>query len=34
MGKGQGASYTLSRTMLLWAPIEPVRLDPRLPDER
>jgi hypothetical protein len=33
VGKGQGARYTLSRTMLLWAPIEPVRLDPRLPNE-
>jgi hypothetical protein len=29
MGKGQGAGYYIGRTMLLWAPIKPVRLDPR-----
>jgi hypothetical protein len=31
MGKGQGAGYWIGRTMLLWAPIKPVRLDPRAP---
>jgi len=29
MGKGQGSGYFIGRTMLLWAPIKPVRLDPR-----
>ena len=29
MGKGQGAGYWVGRTMLLYAPIKPVRLDPR-----
>jgi hypothetical protein len=29
MGKGKGAGYWVGRTMLLWAPIKPVRLDPR-----
>ena len=29
MGKGQGYGYWVGRTMLLWAPIKPVRLDPR-----
>ena len=29
MGKGQGSRYTLMRAMLLFAPIKPVRLDPR-----
>ena len=29
MGKGSGAGYTLARAMLLFAPIKPVRLDPR-----
>ena len=29
MGKGQGAGYWVGRTMLLYAPIRPVRLDPR-----
>jgi hypothetical protein len=29
MGKGQGAGYWVGRTMLLFAPIKPVRLDPR-----
>jgi len=29
MGKGRGARYTLARAMLLFAPIKPVRLDPR-----
>ena len=29
MGKGEGAGYWVGRTMLLWAPIKPVRLDPR-----
>ncbi len=29
MGKGDGAGYYVGRTMLLWAPIKPVRLDPR-----
>ncbi len=29
MGKGNGAGYYIGRTMLLWAPIHPVRLDPR-----
>jgi hypothetical protein len=31
MGKGKGAGYWIGRTMLLWAPIKPVRLDPRTP---
>jgi hypothetical protein len=31
MGKGQGAGYWVGRAMLLWAPIKPVRLDPRVP---
>ena len=31
MGKGQGAGYWVGRAMLLWAPIRPVRLDPRTP---
>jgi hypothetical protein len=31
MGKGQGAGYWAARAMLLWAPIKPVRLDPRPP---
>ena len=29
MGKGSGASYWVGRTVLLWAPIKPVRLEPR-----
>ncbi len=29
MGKGQGARYWIGRTMLLYAPIKPLRLDPR-----
>ncbi len=29
MGKGSGAGYYVGRTMLLWAPIKPIRLDPR-----
>src|SRR5262245_42995874 len=29
MGKGRGAGYWVGRTMLLYAPIKPVRLDPR-----
>jgi hypothetical protein len=29
MGKGNGAGYWVIRTMLLWAPVKPVRLDPR-----
>ncbi len=29
MGKGQGARDWIGRTMLLYAPIKPVRLDPR-----
>ncbi len=29
MGKGRGPGYYVARTMLLWAPIKPVRLDPR-----
>ncbi len=29
MGKGAGAGYWVGRTLLLWAPIQPVRLDPR-----
>ncbi len=29
MGKGDGAGYWAGRAMLLWAPIKPVRLDPR-----
>ncbi len=29
MGKGQSAGYWVGRTMLLFAPIKPVRLDPR-----
>lgn len=31
MGKGQGAGYWVGRAMLLWAPVKPVRLDPRMP---
>ena len=31
MGKGRGAGYTFARAMLLFAPIKPVRLDPRTP---
>jgi hypothetical protein len=31
MGKGRGAAYWVARTMLLFAPIKPVRLDPRPP---
>lgn len=31
MGKGDGARYWVGRTMLLYAPIKPVRLDPRAP---
>lgn len=33
MGKGSGAGYYIGRTMLLWAPIKPVRLDPREEEE-
>jgi len=29
MGKGKGAGYWVGRAMLLFAPIKPVRLDPR-----
>ena len=29
MGRGQGSRYALMRAMLLFAPIKPVRLDPR-----
>jgi len=29
MGKGTGAGYWVIRAMLLWAPVKPVRLDPR-----
>jgi hypothetical protein len=29
MGKGRGAGYYAGRAMLLFAPIKPVRLDPR-----
>ena len=29
MGRGDSAGYWVGRTMLLWAPIKPVRLDPR-----
>jgi hypothetical protein len=29
MGKGRGAGYWASRAMLLFAPVRPVRLDPR-----
>ena len=29
MGKGEGAGYWVMRAMLLWAPVKPVRLDPR-----
>ncbi len=29
MGKGQGVRYWVRRLMLLFAPIKPVRLDPR-----
>ena len=32
MGKGSGAGYWVGRTALLWAPIKPVRLEPRKPD--
>jgi len=31
MGKGSGARYWVGRAMLLFAPIKPVRLDPRPP---
>ena len=31
MGKGRGSRYILARAMLLFAPIKPVRLDPRAP---
>src|SRR5262245_7978524 len=31
MGRGRGAGYWVGRTMLLFAPIKPVRLDPRAP---
>ncbi len=31
MGKGKGAGYWVGRTMLLFAPIKPVRLDTRPP---
>jgi hypothetical protein len=31
MGKGEGAGYWIGRAMLLFAPIKPVRLDPRPP---
>ena len=31
MGKGSGAGYWVGRVMLLWAPIKPLRLDPREP---
>jgi hypothetical protein len=31
MGKGKGARYWAARVMLLFAPIKPVRLDPRPP---
>ena len=33
MGKGKGARYWVSRAMLLFAPIKPVRLDPRTADQ-
>jgi len=29
MGKGTSARYWVARTMLLWAPVKPVRLSPR-----
>ena len=29
MGKGTSAGYWIGRVLLLWAPIKPVRLDPR-----
>ena len=29
MGKGTSAGYWVGRVLLLWAPIKPVRLDPR-----
>ena len=29
MGKGDGAGYWVGRTLLLWAPTKPLRLDPR-----
>lgn len=31
MGKGSGAGYWIGRTLLLYAPIKPMRLDPRTP---
>jgi len=31
MGKGTSARYWVGRALLLWAPIKPVRLDPRAP---
>ena len=33
MGKGRGAGYWVGRTVLLWAPIKPVRLEPLKPGE-
>ena len=33
MGKGSRAGYWVGRTLLLWAPIKPVRLDPRTATE-
>lgn len=33
MGRGHGSRYWVARAMLLFAPIKPVRLDPRAPDE-
>ena len=32
MGKGSGVGYWVGRTALLWAPIRPVRLEPREPN--
>jgi len=32
MGKGEGVRFWIGRTMLLFAPIKPVRLDPRPPE--
>ena len=32
MGKGDGVGYWLGRALLLFAPVKPLRLDPRAPD--
>jgi hypothetical protein len=32
MGKGEGVAYWIGRTLLLFAPVKPLRLDPRAPE--